>query len=154
MNTKTKTNWELKVSAGLKLEQLIHLENCIKTHQIKTVSAIELVEHWLPYVNSKHGELSLYAQTDWKHIDQIVALVDQQSCKWVYVAVNKYLLYCDPDPERNHNYDQAIVEYFQKFLKNYIVTDYQYQLLNYTGDIGNFVIPDNRLLCKKTKSDC
>jgi len=150
----TKTEWELKSAAGiLKLKQLIHLEQCISKYQIKSVFAIDHFEHWKPYVNSEFGQLGLYAQQNWQHIDSIVDLIDQQSSDWVYVAVNRYLLNCNPNQERNQNYDLAIMEYFRKYLKNYTVVDYQYQELNYTGNVGNFVVPDNRLLCKSIKSD-
>jgi hypothetical protein len=154
MSSRTKTNWELKANAGqLTLTQLVHLEQCITKYQINLVSAIEPFNYWNSFVNSTHGQMGLYAQQGWQSIDQIIELVDQQINEWVYVAINRYLLTCDPDSTRNSNYDQAIVEYFQKYLKNYIVIEYDYHPLNYTGSVGNFIVPDNRLLCKKIKLD-
>jgi hypothetical protein len=146
----THTNWFHSVRTNQKvLPQLEHLQDCISNCG-EFVTLIEPFELWKPYENSTTGQLRLYAQTDWKHIDEIVNIIDQQNSTWVYIAINRYLLTGEPDATTNNDYDQAIVEYVNRHLKNYTVIDYQYQQLNYTGNVGNFVSPDNRMLCKRT----
>ena len=143
------TNWKHKVITGqVTLPQLEHLEDCIQRCRGK-VTLIEPFDLWADYENSDQGQLRLYAHNDWKHINDIVKLIDQQYSEWVYVGINRYLLICDPDPNSDVNYDTAIFDYVNQNLKNYVITDYQYQKLNYTGDVGNFISPDKRMLCKK-----
>jgi hypothetical protein len=149
---KTLTNYELWVRSGrLKLCQTEHLENSIKNTAVDSIWLIEPFDYWQPYVTGSSGQLALYAHQGWKHVDSLVDIIEDQTCDWVYMAVNRYLLLCDPDPDAAVDWDQAIIEYFQVNLKNYSIVDYQYQSLNYTGMVGNFVIPDNRILCKKVQ---
>jgi hypothetical protein len=72
-----------------------------------------------------------------------------QNSKWVYLAINRYLLICNADENADDNYDLAIFNYFDRCLTSYKIVDYQYQPTNYTGGVGNFVSPDNRMLCKR-----
>tara|TARA_R110000868_G_scaffold90052_2_gene250198 strand:+ start:1884 stop:2336 length:453 start_codon:yes stop_codon:yes gene_type:complete len=149
---KTLTDYELSFRSGrTKLTQLEHLENCIKDMAVESVWLIEPFAHWQPYVTGTSGQLALYAHQDWKNIDCLIDVVENQTCDWVYMAVNRYLLLCDPDSNALTDWDQAILEYFQQNLKRYSIVDYKYQPLNYTGCVGNFVVPDNRILCKKVK---
>jgi hypothetical protein len=148
-----RTNWQHDVETGnISLPQIEHLEKCIHACG-SSVSLISPFKLWETYANSSEGQLRLYAQSDWQHISEIVSIVDQQDSEWVYIAINRYLLICDPDVNANADYDQAIFEYINSRLKNYIIVEYQYQALNYTGKIGNFVSPDNRMLCKKILYD-
>lgn len=143
------TNWKHKVITGqVALPQIKHLERCIQSCG-EAVTLIEPFDLWAHYQNSDSGQLKLYAHQDWKHINDIVDLIDQQHSKWVYVGINRYLLICDPDPANNPDYDKAIFDYIARNLKRYKIVDYQYQQLNHTGNVGNFVSPDNRILCKK-----
>lgn len=145
----TNTNWYHAVRTKQKtLLQLEHLQECIFRCE-ESVTLIEPFELWKQFENSVTGQLRLYAQTEWKHINEIVNIIDQQPSAWVYVAINRYLLTGDPDADADDDYDQAIVDYVKKHLKHYTVVDYQHQQLNYTGSVGNFVSPDNRMLCKR-----
>jgi hypothetical protein len=148
----TLTEYELSVRSGRRrLCQIEHLENSIKNIAVDSIWLIEPFDHWQPYATGPSGQLALYAHQDWKHVDSLIAIIEDQTCDWIYMAVNRYLLLCDPDPSASTDWDQAIVEYFRANLKKYSIWDYQYQALNYTGSVGNFVIPDNRILCKKVK---
>lgn len=149
---KTLNSYELSVRSGrIKLTQLEHLENCIKDTAVESAWLIEPFDHWQPYVTGTSGQLALYAHQDWKHIDYLINVIENQTCDWVYMAVNRYLLLSDSDPNASTDWDQAILEYFQSKLIKYSIVDYRYQPLNYTGCVGNFVVPDNRILCKKVK---
>jgi hypothetical protein len=149
---KTLTTSELSFRSGrVKLLQLEHLENSIKDTAADGVYLIESFDLWQQYVTAPSGQMALYAQQDWKHINSLIEIIEKQTCDWVYMAVNRYLLLSDPNPEAPLDWDQAILEYFQTNLKKYSVVDYQYQQLNYAGAVGNFISPDNRFLCKKVK---
>ena len=149
---KTLTNSELSFRSGrIKLPQLQHLENSIKKTAADGVFLIEPFDRWQHHVTGPSGQMALYAHQEWQHIDQLIEIIENQTSDWVYMAVNRYLLLSDPDPKAPMDWDQAILKYFQINLKKYTVTDYQYQPLNYTGAVGNFVSPDNRFLCKKVK---
>lgn len=149
---KTLNNYELGLRLGqIKLPQIEHLEKCIQETGADSVWLIEPFDRWQSYITGDSGQLALYAQQSWKHIDELVSVIEQQTCDWVFMAVNRYCLLANPDPAANQDWDQAILEYFQKHLKTYSVVDYKYQPLNHTGSVGNFIVPDNRLLCKKLK---
>lgn len=149
---KTLTNFELQVRCGkLRLPQLDHLEKCIKDTGTDSVSLIEAFDLWQCYETTKYGKMTLYAQKDWKHVSELINIVERQDSDWVYMAVNKYLLLCDPVENSSQDWDQALKDYFDQNLKVYKVVDYQFQILNYTGTVANFVSPDNRFLCKRAK---
>lgn len=149
---RTLTTFELAFYSGrVKLLQLQHLENCIRDCAADGVYLLEPFDLWQPYVTASSGQMALYAQQDWKHINSLIEIIEKQTCDWVYMAVNRYLLLSDPNPTAPLDWDQAILEYFQTNLKKYSVIDYQYQYFNSAGAVGNFISPDNRLLCKKLK---
>ena len=146
---KPMTPWQLRVKTGkIRLPQLDHLEQCIESCGT-TVSLVEPFDLWQKYENSQQGAMRLYAHQTWRHIDEIVDLINNQTSDWVYAAINRYLLTCEPDANADPDYDQAIKNYFDQRLTKYKVIDYQYQHNNHTGNVGNFVSPDNRLLCQK-----
>ena len=150
---RTLTVWEFNDKLGrLQLPQNQHLEDCINFCQ-ESVSLIQPFAPWQKYCDVDLGGLRLYAHDQWTHINDIVAIIDSQVCMWVYAALNRYLLICDPDPTADDDYDMAIFHYLDKCLKNYTIVDYKYQTNNSRGNIGNFLVPDNRILCKKILSD-
>lgn len=145
----TNTEWQHNVAVGkIVLPQLQHLEKCIKSCG-GSATLIEPFDLWQPYQNSSHGSLGLYAHDKWMHIRDLVYKIDQQTYSWVYMAINRYLLICDADASAPDCYDLAIKKFFEQHLQNYTVVDYQYQQSNHCGNVGNFVSPDNRILCKK-----
>jgi hypothetical protein len=149
---KTLSNHELQVRCdNLRLPQLDHLADCIKISGADLIGLIEPFDLWHGFVTAQSGQMMLYAQQHWKHIDELVGIVDQQISDWVYMAVNRYLVLCDPVENACEDWDQSLKDYFDQNLQNYIVIDYQFQSMNYTGTVGNFISPDNRFLCKKVK---
>jgi hypothetical protein len=52
------------------------------------------------------------------------------------------------DPALDSDYNIAIRQVLEQLLINYQVVDYQYHAQE-RGNVGNFIVPDNRFLCKK-----
>lgn len=105
-------------------------------------------EHHLRVLKEQLGDrLAVYIHSDWALLSDIVKHIDTLTTKFVFVAINQYLL----KPEilsDNDDYAAAILRHIRTS-KHYRVIDIQSQQ-DTTGSVGNFVFPDTRfLLCKK-----
>jgi len=141
----TKTTWSL---SKFPLDQNLQLDQLIKKHKVQTITAINF-DRWNRYAcGQAPWDLALLAYTDWVNLKQIASDIDQQSSKLVFAAINKYMLLPDPDSTVDSNYDIAIQQVLTRCLHNYKIIDYQYHQ-GERGNVGNFVVPDNRFLCKK-----
>jgi hypothetical protein len=141
----TKTSWQLST---LPLDQNLNLEQLIEQYNVQSIQVINF-DRWKCYARGQAPwDLTLLAYTNWINLKQIAADVDQQHSELVFVAVNKYLLFSEPDSTVDSDYDIAIQQVLTRCLLNYKIVDYQYHY-NERGDVGNFVVPDNQFLCKK-----
>ena len=141
----TKTKWQL---SSRPLDQDLHLTQLIKQHNVQSVQVVNF-ERWNCYAcGQPPWELTLLVYTNWINLKQIANDINQQHSRLVFVAINKYLLLPDPNPSVDTDYNIAIQQVLQQHLYNYKIIDYQYHS-NKRGNVGNFVVPDNRFLCKK-----
>ena len=143
--TTTKTKWQL---SGQPLAQDLHLAQLIKQHNVQSVQVLNF-DRWNCYAcGQQPWDLTLLAYTNWIDLKQIASDINQQHSRLVFAAINKYLLLPDPHTNVDADYDVAIQQVLQQHLYNYKIIDYQYHI-NTRGNVGNFVAPDNRFLCKK-----
>ena len=153
-NNNTLTEWQLKyASSKIILDQNIHLNNIIEKYRFQKIHNYNNFVNWQKYNNceKENCEILLFAQSEWNTISDICKILENEE-SYIFLAINKYLLL----PEKNikltlsDDYDVSIEQSLKYFLKNRIIMDYQYHKHEY-GDVGNFVIPDNRFLisCKK-----
>ena len=150
-----KTVWQHQTQCqGLVLKQQQHLDKIVAEFPDQILNATNF-EPWAKYQTGHCGpwNLILYAHHMWQtltdicnHINQLSQDLVPSGC--VFLAVNKYLLLADrPNTALPDDYNLAILELVQQNV-NLTMIDYQYQPVE-SGNIGNFVIPDNRfLLCK------
>jgi hypothetical protein len=105
-------------------------------------------QHHLRVLQEQLGDrLSVYIQEDWALLSDIVAHIDSLTTKFVFVAINQYLLKPEPVTALD-DYAAAILRHIRTS-KHYRVIDIQSQG-DTTGSVGNFVFPDTRfLLCRK-----
>ena len=140
-----KTSWQ---SSTLPLDQNLHLERLIKQYKVQSIQVVNF-DRWNCYAcGQAPWDLTLLAYTDWISLKQIATDIDRQHSELVFTAVNKYMLLPDPDHTVDSDYDIAIQQVLTRCLRNYKIIDYQYHH-NERGNVGNFVVPDNRFLCKK-----
>jgi hypothetical protein len=133
------------------LEQTHHLDRVIKVNSISKIHNSTNFQPWAHYHNSNkaQAQLILHAHIGWIKLSELCNIVDYYQSKFVFLAVNKYMLLEEQHENLDDDYDLAIGQIVQKKILQFDIIDYQYHY-NERGNIGNFVIPDNRiLLCKK-----
>lgn len=151
---KTLSEWELQyANSKIILDQDIHLNNIIKKYGFKKIHNYNNFHNWQKYNNSEkeNCEILLFAHIEWNVISSICKILENEE-SYIFLALNKYLLLPESDLTLNlsDDYDVSIEQSLKYFLKNRIIMDYQYHK-HENGNVGNFVIPDNRFLisCKK-----
>lgn len=146
-NKKYYSSWELNDSL---VKQDLYLDDIIKNVKASQVlTNYNKWQHKTFYINDT-CTLYLYAHTFWTKLSNIINELDQKDFDYVYVAINKYLLYPEDQIDQTlpDDYNQAIASYMSKHLKTYEILDFKYTI-NEKGNVGNFVHPDSRFLCKK-----
>ena len=154
LKNNTLTRWQFNyVNSKIILDQNIHLDNIIEKHEFKKIHNYNNFINWQNYNNSEkeNCEILLFAHSEWNTISNICKILENEE-SYIFLAINKYLLLPEKDITLNlsDNYDMSIEESLKYFLKNRNIIDYQYHK-HENGDVGNFIIPDNRFLisCKK-----
>jgi hypothetical protein len=148
---RSKTSWEFAVGQqGLILPQTQHLEQLIEAHNFKNIYNLLAFQHWKKYqtTTTEPFDLVLYAHTDWSSLSSIVETLKQLDYSgMIFLAINKYLILPEQQvyPNFNVDYDVAIGEFIDHWFD---IIDYQYNPGSQYGNVGNFVIPDNRFLLR------
>lgn len=148
--TKTKSNWEINLN--LFLEQDRYITEIITQYKPKTIETNYF--RWEKYCSmfdiNGDTKLMLYAHLHWATLSSLIETIEKIQTDYILIAVNKYLILQENqlDDSLPENYDQAIFQFCSKKLKKLAIIDYQYHAQE-NGNIGNFISPDNRLLCKK-----
>jgi hypothetical protein len=140
----TKTVWQLKQQP---LVQNLHVEQIISTYDPKSIGTNFLP--WQKYTRgSQPWDMMLLAYPNWITLQEIAKEVDNHVSSMVFVAINKYMLLPTVDPTLDSDYNIAIRQLLEQLLINYQVIEYRYHAQE-RGSVGNFVVPDNRFLCKR-----
>lgn len=147
------TNWQAEdISSNLILNQDIHIQQVIADFSDSRICNYTKFPRWDRYCNIKTVpcDLALYAHTNWLRLSNLVKDIESIDCNYIFIAINKYLILPEQFVYNQlvDDYDQAIYEFLKNHLLNFKILDYQYHCKE-DGDIGNFISPDNRLLCKK-----
>jgi len=143
-NSTTKTIWQLRQP---RLAQNLHVEQVISTHNPTSIGTNFPL--WQKYTRgSQPWDMMLLAYPNWITLQEIAKEVDDNVSSMVFVAINKYMLLPTVDPDLDSDYNIAIQQLLEQLLINYEIIDYQYHAQE-RGDVGNFIVPDNRFLCKK-----
>jgi hypothetical protein len=143
-NSTTKSVWQLRQQP---LAQTLHVEQVIATHN--PISIGTNFSPWQKYTRGNQPwNMMLLAYPNWITLQEIAKEVDECVSSMVFVAVNKYMLLPTVDPALDSDYNIAIRQVLEQLLINYQVVDYQYHAQE-RGNVGNFIVPDNRFLCKK-----
>lgn len=137
-------------------DQAIHIDRIIKQYHRTKVHSYNSSKWWSRWVNCDQPafDMILLANESWMSITDLCAKADKLANNLepegiLFLAVNKYLLTPEHYVNVSDDYNLAILECALNLLKNYSLLEYEYHR-NEKGDIGNFIIPDNRLvLCKK-----
>ena len=129
------------------LEQNLHVEQVLQQHHCENV--FSEFAPWKKYCQgSAPWDIVLLAFAKWMTLQDIASQVDGAQSSLVFVAINKYLLLPEPDPTLDSDYNIAIQQKLTELLKNYQIIEYCYHAQE-RGNIGNFVVPDNRFVCKR-----
>jgi hypothetical protein len=143
-NSTTKSAWQLKKEP---LVQNLHLEQVISKYD--PISIGTNFSPWQKYAcGNAPWNMMLLAYTNWITLQEIAKEVDAIESDIVFLAINKYMLMPTVDPTLDSDYNIAIRQLLEKLLINYQIVEYHYHAQEH-GDVGNFVVPDNRFLCKR-----
>jgi hypothetical protein len=143
-NSTTKTAWQLKKEP---LAQNLHLEQVISEYDPGSIGTNFSL--WQKHTRGNAPwDMMLLAYPNWITLQEIADSVDASGSNMVFLAINKYMLLPTVDPTLDSDYDIAIRQLLEKLLINYQVVEYRYHAQEH-GDVGNFVVPDNRFLCKR-----
>lgn len=129
------------------LNQNIHVEQVLQ--QYKCENIFTEFAPWEKFCQgSAPWDIVLLAFEKWMNLQDIASQVDDAQSSLVFVAVNKYLLLPTLDPTLDSDYNTAIQQKLTQLLTKYHIVEYSYHTQE-QGDVGNFVVPDNRFVCKK-----
>lgn len=155
---KFKTSWQFAVDhKQLILPQMQYLVDMIQTHGFKKIYNLSNFSLWNRHQTNSAPpyDLILITHTDWIKLSDllqqiVLSAVDLDNNGMILLSVNKYLLLPEDRPEQNlnDNYDIAIKEFVERWFE---IVDHRYNPDSHTGNVGNFVVPDNQFLlkCKK-----
>lgn len=155
---KFKTSWQFAVDHNkVTLPQIQYLVDVIKTHDFKKIYNFSKFARWQNYdTDSKPPyDLILVTHSDWAKLSDLLAQIDLLQADlnnngMFLLCVNRYLLLPEDHVHQhlNANYDIAIKEFIEY---KFEIVEHRHNPDNYTGNVGNFVIPDNQFLlkCKK-----
>jgi hypothetical protein len=140
-----KIPWQFKSEP---LTQDLYLESIIEKYQCRAIKNLNLLR-WDKYQQgSKPWDLVMISFTDWSDMDHVVRLIDQQSSKLVLVNINKYMINPSPGSSDVDDYNQAIIDVLGRGIVNYEIIDHRFYAQE-RGNVGNFIVPDNQILCSK-----
>lgn len=145
----TKSSWAIK--NNLNLEQDKHVVEIINRYKPRIIKTN--YTYWEKYCTTireeQYTNLMLFAHLNWTKLSCIIDQIEKIQTEYIFVAINKYLILSENqlDHSLSNDYDKAIYEFFYKHLKKFEIIDYRYQSYE-NGNVGNFISPDNRLLCK------
>lgn len=143
-NSTTKTAWQLKKEP---LVQNLHVEQVIAEYNPTSIGTN--FSPWQKYTcGVAPWTMMLLAYPNWITLQEIANEVDAGVSSMVFVAINKYMLLPTVDPTLDSDYNIAIQQLLERLLTNYQVVEYRYHEQE-RGNVGNFVVPDNRFLCKR-----
>jgi hypothetical protein len=143
-NSTTKSIWQLRQP---RLAQTLHVEQVIATYNPASIGTN--FPPWQKYIcGNKPWDMMLLAYPNWITLQEIAKEVDDCVSSMVFVAINKYMLLPTVDPTLDSDYNIAIRQQLEQLLINYQVVEYRYHAQE-RGNVGNFVVPDNRFLCKR-----
>ena len=139
-----KNDWQLKQQS---LVQNLHVEQIISAYNPKSIGTNFPL--WQKYTRgSQPWDMMLLAYPNWITLQEIAKEVDDHVSSMIFVAINKYMLLPTVDPTLDSDYNIAIQQLLEQLLINYQVIEYRYHAQE-RGNVGNFVVPDNRFLCKR-----
>lgn len=149
---------ELDYTTGkVPLDQETHINSIISQFQLTKIHSYNSSKWWKKWnnTNTPTFDMIMLANEEWSTLTNLCNKVNNVSGDLVpggilFLAINKYLLLPEYfDLSLPDDYDLAIKDCVCHLLDQYQLVDYVYRQTE-QGDIGNFIIPDNRLvLCKK-----
>ena len=143
-NSTTKIAWQLKKEP---LAQNLHVEQIIAEYNPRSIGTNFPL--WQKYtLGVDPWDMMLLAYPNWITLQEIAKEVNDSVSSMVFVAINKYMLLPTVDPTLDSDYNIAIQQQLEQLLTNYQVVEYRYHAQE-RGNVGNFVVPDNRFLCKR-----
>ena len=143
------TSWQLKylVKGETILDQNLHLKKIIAKYNFSKIHNNDNFVYWNKFHNSNRVDcdLFLYAHTKPMTLTEICEQFKNVHSH-IFLAINKYLLLSDyNDSSLSDDYDYAILESLQKQLNNKKIIEHKWHSFE-QGNVGNFIIPDNRFL--------